>query len=200
MVMGMLHMADVLNVFQPHRGNAIVVPGRAGRHWIKTSTKPNRDIPLGDPAMGGHASFAFGLALAQPEERVVIFDSEGDLLMNMGALPTIAELAPANFYHILLDNEVYGTTGGQPVPNSKVNEYDVIAKGSGYPHTFRFDDLEEFSSQLGEILNTPGPVFVWIKVFPEVENLPINQRVRWQTRSRDKVLADVQKELGVATS
>ncbi|MBM3942240.1 MAG: hypothetical protein FJ316_04840 [SAR202 cluster bacterium] len=195
--MRMLNMADVLNVIQPHRGNSIVVPGRAGRHWVKISTKPTRDVPLGDPAMGGHASFAFGLALAQPKEKVVIFDSEGDILMNLGALPTIAELAPKNFYHILLDNEVYGTTGGQPVPNSKVNEYDVMAKACGYPHTYRFDDLEEFSNQVGEILHTDGPVFIWIKVRPEIENLPINQRVRWNTRPRDQVLRDVKKEMGV---
>ena len=66
--------------------------------------------------MGGHASFALGLALALPDERVVLFDSEGDVLMGMGALPTIAEKAPANFYHFMLDNGVYATTGGQPVP------------------------------------------------------------------------------------
>ena len=61
--------------------------------------------------------------------------------MNMGALPTIAEKAPPNFYHFMLDNEVYATTGGQPVPNAKNIAYDVIAKGSGYPSTFSFDNL-----------------------------------------------------------
>jgi hypothetical protein len=60
----MIDTAEMLKIFQQHRGDAIVVPGRGGRHWTHISTQPNRDVPLGDPAMGGHASFAFGLALA----------------------------------------------------------------------------------------------------------------------------------------
>ena len=121
----MFRTADMLEIFQQYRGDAIVVPGRGGRHWVSLSTKPSRDVPLGDPAMGGHASFACGLALAQPDKKVIVFDSEGDLLMNLGILPTIAEQAPKNFYHFLLDNECYATTGGQPVPNAKNVAYDV---------------------------------------------------------------------------
>src|SRR2546427_303191 len=67
----MLQTADVLRVFDVHRGDAIVVPGRGGRHWGKISTRPGRDLPMGDPAMGGHAGFALGLALALPQNKVV---------------------------------------------------------------------------------------------------------------------------------
>jgi pyruvate/2-oxoacid:ferredoxin oxidoreductase beta subunit len=115
----MMQTAAMLQIFQQYRGDAIVVPGRGARHWMHISTHPNLDVPLGDPAMGGHAGFAFGLALAQPNKKVVLFDSEGDLLMNLGVLTTIAEQAPNNFYHFMLDNECYATTGGQPVPNAK---------------------------------------------------------------------------------
>ena len=93
----------------------------------------------------GMRLFALGLALAQPEKKVVLFDSEGDLLMGLGALPTIAEQAPRNFYHFMLDNECYATTGGQPVPNAKNVAYDVMARGAGYPRAFAFDTLEDFS-------------------------------------------------------
>jgi thiamine pyrophosphate-dependent acetolactate synthase large subunit-like protein len=148
--------------------------------------------------MGGHAGFALGLALARPAERVVLFDSEGDLLMSLGILPTVAELAPANFYHFMLDNECYATTGGQPVPNAKNVAYDVIARGCGYPRAFAFDKLGDFEASLPSILAQPGPVFAALKVEPEVENVPIGQRVRWQTRTRDRVLADLRAELGVA--
>ena len=98
-------------------------------------------MPLGDPAMGGHAGFAFGLALARPRGKVVLFDSEGDILMSLGMLATIAEQAPANFYHFLLDNECYATTGGQPVPNAKNVAYDTLALGAGYPRAHAFDEL-----------------------------------------------------------
>ena len=85
----------MLKVFAEHRGDAIVVPGRGGRHWVKLTDAETLDVPLGDPAMGGHAGFALGLALAQPDRRVVLFDSEGDILMSLGMLATIAEQAPA---------------------------------------------------------------------------------------------------------
>ena len=119
--------------------------------------------------------------------------------MNLGALPTIAEIDPKNFYHFLLDNECYATTGGQPVPNAKNVAYDVMAKGAGYPRTYSFDNLEDFSNHIEEIMSGPGPVFVAMKVAPEVENVPIGQRVRWNTRSRDEVLEQVKKDLGVTT-
>jgi thiamine pyrophosphate-dependent acetolactate synthase large subunit-like protein len=192
----MFHTADMLKIFQQYRGDALVVPGRGGRHWVQISTRPNRDAPVGDPAMGGHAAFALGLALAQPEKKVVVFDSEGDLLMSLGILPTIAEQAPKNFYHFLLDNECYATTGGQPVPNARQVAYDVIARGAGYPRACAFETLEEFSSNIKAILDQPGPVFVAMKVVPEVENTPIGQRRRWQTRSREQVVHDLRQELG----
>jgi len=191
----MFQTEDMLRAFAQYRGNAVVIPGRGGRYWHNISDKPERDVPLGDPAMGGHASFGLGLALARPSEKVVLFDSEGDILMNMGALPTIAEKSPSNFYHFMLDNECYATTGGQPVPNAKNIAYDVIAKGSGYPTTFAFDNLEDFSNNIEAILSRPGPVFVAMKVVPEVENVPIGQRIRWNPRSRDKVVSDLQGAL-----
>ena len=193
----MIQTADVLRVFHALRENAIVVPGRGGRHWAKISAEPGRDLTMGDPAMGGHAGFALGVALARPKDKVVLFDSEGDLLMNLGVLTTVAELAPANFYHFMLDNECYATTGGQPVPNAKNVAYDVVARGCGYPRAFAFDDPRAFEAKLADILAQPGPVFVALKIVPEVENVPIGQRTRWQTRTRDKVLADFRKEFGL---
>jgi phosphonopyruvate decarboxylase len=193
----MMQTAEMLKVFQQYRGDAIVIPGRGGRHWVKISTCSSRDVPLGDPAMGGHASFGLGLALAQPDKKVVLFDSEGDVQMGMGALATIAEQRPTNFYHFMLDNECYATTGGQPVPNAKDIAYEVIARGAGYPHTYAFDNLEDFSNNIKAILDSPGPVFVALKVDPEIENEPIGRRARWQTRTREQVVQDLQRELGI---
>jgi phosphonopyruvate decarboxylase len=194
----MMDTADMLKAFSRHRGNAIVIPGRGGPHWVKISDQPNRDVPLGDPAMGGHASFAMGLALAQPDEKIVLFDSDGDIQMSLGILATIAEQQPRSFYHFMLDNECYATTGGQPVPNAKNVAYDVIAKGAGYPRSFAFDDLDAFSKALPDILEKKGPVFVALKVIPEIENEAIGQRRRWMTRTREQAIKDLQKELQIA--
>src|SRR6185437_10645105 len=194
----MMHTAEMLKVFAEHRGDAIVVPGRGGRHWVKLSAHETRDVPLGDQAMGGHAGFALGLALAQPDRRVVLFDSEGDILMSLGILTTIAEQAPPNFYHFLLDNEVYATTGGQPVPNAKAVKYDQVALGCGYPRAHAFTEIGDLSREIGGIIEKPGPVFVALKVYPEIENEPIGRRRRWNTRTRDKVLGDLRGSLGIA--
>ena len=193
----MFKTADMLKIFAKHRGDAIVVSGRGGKHWINLSDTP-LDIPLGDPAMGGHCGFAFGLAMALPQRRVVLFDSEGDLQMSMGVLLTVAEQKPANFYHFMLDNECYATTGGQPVPNAKNVKYDQIALGAGYPRAFAFDELGAFEQALPGILGEPGPVFVTMKVHPEIENEAIGNRKKWRTRSQPQVVADLKKELRIA--
>ncbi|HEY1257736.1 MAG TPA: thiamine pyrophosphate-dependent enzyme [Stellaceae bacterium] len=193
----MMHVADMMKAFAPLRGDAIVIPGRSGRFWANLTSDQNRDLPFGDPAMGGHAGFALGLALAQPNRKVILFDSEGDILMSLGILVTIAEQQPSNFYHFLIDNECYATTGGQPVPNAKNIAYDVIARGAGYPRAFAFTELDDFSRELPAIMAGSGPVFAACKVFPEIENEPIGRRRRWQTRSRTQVLADLRAELKV---
>jgi len=196
----MMRIAEALEAFRPHRGDAIVVPGRGGRYWIEQTARPEIDVPLGDPAMGGHAGFGLGLALARPERKLVLFDSEGDILMSLGMLATIAEQAPANFYHFLLDNECYATTGGQPVPNARNIAYDRLALAAGYPHAHAFDDIADLAREMPAIIGRPGPVFVALKVYPEIENDPIGRRRRWQTRSRNQVLADLKGGLGVAAS
>lgn len=191
----MIKTAEMLEVFQHHRGDAIVIPGRGGRFWVNISTCPGLDLPLGDPAMGGHAAFALGLALAQPQRKVVVFDSEGDLQMSLGVLAMVAEQRPENLYHFLLDNECYATTGGQPVPNAKQVSYDAMARAAGYTRTFAFDNLESFAVNIESILSEPGPVFVALKVIAEVQNEPIGKRRKWQTRTRLQMLDDLKKEL-----
>jgi thiamine pyrophosphate-dependent acetolactate synthase large subunit-like protein len=166
-------------------------PDAAGR------TLEKRDLNLGG-AMGHATSAALGVALSLPDEKVVMFDAEGALLMNLGILPTIAGKRPPNFYHFLLDNECYATTGGQPVPNAKNINYAGMAKEAGYAAAYQFDELESFSRQIEEILSQEGPVFVAIKVIPRIENEPIGRRKRRPMRSRAETVQTLQEELGIA--
>ena len=194
----MIEAKKVFEAFQEHRGDAIVsAQGTSGKHWSDITTNLNRDISLGG-AMGQSTSAIFGLALGLPDQKVVHFDTEGALLMNLGVLASVAGKQPENFVHFLLDNGCYATTGGQPVPNSEEIDYAVIAEGSGYAATYSFDDLEELSTSLDEIMNKKGPVFVAIKVEAEVENLPIGLRERRQTRNRAQTITDLRQELGIS--
>ena len=148
--------------------------------------------------MGQATSAALGVALSLPNEKIVMFDAEGALLMNLGILATISGKQPPNFYHFLLDNECYATTGGQPVPNAKNINYAGMAKEAGYIAAYQFDDLESFSRQIEEILSQEGPVFIAIKVVPQVENEPIGRRKRRPVRSRAETVKTLQEELGIA--
>jgi thiamine pyrophosphate-dependent acetolactate synthase large subunit-like protein len=194
----MIDAMDVLRAFEPHRGKAIVTTnGTGGRHWREVSTNEKRDVTFGG-AMGQTTSAVFGLALGLPDEKVVLFDSEGALLMNLGVLASIAGKKPKNFYHFLLDNECYATTGGQPVPNSLEIDYAGIAKGAGYASTHSFDDLEDFATNVESILNEQGPVFISIKIVPEVENLPIALRQRrFRRQDRPESIERLRRELGI---
>src|SRR5438876_6817797 len=99
----MIHTAEMMKVFAPYRGDAILVPGRSGRYWINLSDNHPLDVELGDPAMGGHAGLGLGLALARADKKVVLFVSEGEIQRSLGILATVAEQAPPNLYHFLID-------------------------------------------------------------------------------------------------
>ena len=193
----MIEAKKVFEAFQKHRDNAIVaVQGTSGHHWNGITTNPNRDISLGG-AMGQSTSAVFGLALGLKNEKVVHFDTEGALLMNLGVLASIAGKRPKNFVHFLLDNGCYATTGGQPVPNGEDINYAQMAAAAGYKSTYNFADLEELTTSMKEIMNTEGPVFVAIKINPEIENLPMGLRAKRNTRNRAQTINDLRKELNI---
>ncbi len=194
----MFQAAEMFEAFQPHRDKSIVnVTGTCGRHWRDFTQDEKRDMNLGG-AMGHTTPAALGLALSQPDEKVVLFDSEGSLLMNMGILATVAGKKPKNFVHFLMDNECYATTGGQPVPNSQEISYAGMAREAGYTAAYEFDNLEDFTNNVGKIMQETGPVFVAMKMVPEVENEPIGMRERRPSRSRAETIRDLRAELGIS--
>ena len=193
----MIEASEVFRVFQEYRGDAIVIPsGTSGRFWADHTTNEKRDLVIGG-AMGQTTSAALGVALSLADEKVVLFDSEGALTMNMGILATIAGKKPKNFIHILMDNECYATTGGQPVPNAQEINYAGMAKEAGYLAAYNYDNLEAFATNIGSIMEETGPVFVAIKIVPRVENEPMGMRVRRASRNRGESIRDLQTELGV---
>jgi sulfopyruvate decarboxylase subunit beta len=196
----MFHPDDMFQAFAPHRGNSIVIiTGTGGRRWKEISNNEKRDLSF-QGAMGQTTSAALGFALSQPDEKVVLFDSEGALLMNMEVLATIAGKKPKNFIHFLMDNECYATTGGQPVPNAQDINYAGMAREAGYTAAYEFDNLEDFSTNVGRILNETGPIFVAMKMVPLVENEPIGMRQRGPVRSRAETIRVVQEELGITVA
>ena len=160
----MMHTAELLKVFAAHRGDAIVVPGRGGRHWVKLTNRETLDVPLGDPAMGGHAGFALGLALAQPDRKVVLFDSEGDILMSLGMSPR----SPNRRRRISITS--CWTTNAMRPPAASLYQMRTTSPTRRWRAArvirarFAFTELDGFERGLPEILGEPGPVFVALKV------------------------------------
>ena len=93
-----------------------------------------------------------------------VLDGDGSLVMNLGSLVTIAQQAPANLLHVLLENGVYEVTGGQPVPGAGLADFATMARAAGYRSAYRFDTLAALEASLDEVLAAPGPTFVTLVV------------------------------------
>ena len=153
-----------LRVLTRERTDEVVLTCMSNRHdWSKVSTRPELDLSAGG-AMGKASSFALGLALARPKERVWVLDGDGSLLMNLGCLVTVASMAPKNLLHVVWENDAYDTTGGQAVPGAGLFDLVAIAKGAGYPNAFVFEDVEDFQNRIKEVLSLQGPTMVVLKV------------------------------------
>src|SRR5215212_4509459 len=106
-------------------------------------------------AMGSASSIGLGIALAQPARKVIVMDGDGSLLMQLGSLVTIAGAAPENFYHVVFENGVYATSGGQPLPAEGRLDFEMLARGAGFAHAARFDDASEFNAALPGLRDAP---------------------------------------------
>src|SRR5215213_1011662 len=108
-------------------------------------------------AMGSASSIGLGIALAQPGRKVIVMDGDGSLLMQLGSLVTIAGAAPENFLHIVFENGVYATSGGQPLPAEGRLDFEMLARGAGFAYAARFDDAAAFKAALPDLLSRQGP-------------------------------------------
>lgn len=116
--------------------------------------------------MGGASTFGLGVALARPDVPVWIVDGDGSLGMQLGSLLTIANAAPRRFLHIVLNNGVYDTSGGQPTLGGGRVSFAALAEAAGYARGVRFDDVESFDASLEELLDIDGPVLVELMTEP----------------------------------
>ena len=97
-------------------------------------------------AMGIASSLGLGVALAQPERRVVVIDGDGSVLMNLGGLTTLARYAPPNLTHIVFDNESLLSVGGFPTATSTGSDIGAMARGAGIEHAATLTTVDEFAS------------------------------------------------------
>src|SRR5438552_13014505 len=159
----MMKRDECLKVFARHRKDEIVVAVyMAAQEIIHIS--PNDLNYTFTGAMGQGSSHALGLALGRPDKRVVVFDGDGSLLMNLGSLVTIANAAPKNLLHCLCQNGTYETNGAVPIPGAGRVDFPALARAAGYPRAYAFDELAEGGRALPGLLRQEGPVLVDLRM------------------------------------
>ena len=122
-------------------------------------------------SMGLAAAIGLGLAVGRPDRRVVVFDGDGNLLMGLGVLGSVAALRPRRFVHCVFDNEVYGSTGGQ-ASAARDLRLDWLAAAAGYRTVTAVDDAVALGAALRRARNADGPHFLLVKVTPEDAEVP----------------------------
>src|SRR5688572_21780813 len=146
-------------------GNEAVVAttGKTGRELFTIADRPNHLYVVG--GMGTASAIGFGVAHALPRQPVVVIDGDGAALMKMGSLATIGFYQPENFLHIVLDNEVHDSTGGQQTA-SPVVRFAHVAAAANYRSAICVDQREEIRDAVRELRHRAGPSLLHVKIRP----------------------------------
>src|SRR5438309_11978339 len=142
---------EVLTLIAANRGTAVCIPTMTTAPAWRTIAPDDLSATCAG-FMGGASSLGLGIALARPDRRVIVFDGDGSLLMQLGSLATVAGAAPRNLVHLLFKNGVYHTSGSQEIPGGLVVDFVTMAKGAGYKTTMQIGDIEEFKRRFPKML------------------------------------------------
>jgi len=177
------------------RGDAIVVSTYTSTfEWLRTDPSPLNYIGIG--AMGQASSHALGLALGLPDHKVIVLDGDGSLLMNLPSLVTVANAAPKNLVHFVVENGCYEANGSHPIPGQGRISFAGFARSAGYAHVFEFDGLNTFTAELPKVLSLPGPVFATLKVVaadPPPQDYEYMHSVEVRRRFKDALKPFIEK-------
>ena len=139
----------------------VATTGYTGRELFALDDRHNQLYMVG--SMGCASSLGLGLALAQPARRVVVIDGDGAALMRLGALATVGYERPRNLVHVLLDNRVHESTGGQATVSHSI-DFCGVASACGYGRVARTVEPDGVEAFLGDA--RPGPAFVHVPIVP----------------------------------
>jgi thiamine pyrophosphate-dependent acetolactate synthase large subunit-like protein len=157
--------------------NLLVIAGLGSSNWDITAAG---DRPLNMPlwgSMGAPVGMGLGLAMAQPTKRVLVITGDGDMLMSLGSLATVATQMPENLAIVVLDNEKFGETGNQATHTSPRNngptdsgagtDLAMIARGCGIADATTVREAGEVAELVKDVRTKKGPVFRLVKVMVE---------------------------------
>jgi len=150
--------------------------GSTNLDWLRTDFAHELTYAASDP-MGVAPCLALGLALAVPEKRVFLLEGDGDLLMSLGSLATIASTSARNLRIILFENDCYESTGMQPLANAPRVDFVRAAEAAGIPAVFAASGLLEVPRALAGLEASDGPAMLVLRV--ETNRPPYLPPPRW---------------------
>jgi len=159
-----LERRKVVRTLLDRRGDLLVVAGLGSSAWDCTAAG---DHPLTFPlwgAMGSASMMGLGLALAQPRRRVLVVTGDGEMLMGLGSLATIAALRPGNLAIVVLDNERYGETGMQQTHTAYGTDLAAVALACGFAEAKLIRSDAQIASVRSGIYHGKGPRLYQVKV------------------------------------
>ena len=167
----LLRRREVVKALLAERGDLLVVGGLGAPAWdITHAGDHDLNFPLWG-AMGGAAMLGLGLALAQPKKKVLVLTGDGEMLMGLGALATIAVQRPGNLAIVVLDNERYGETGMQETHTAHGVDLAGMAKAAGFAQTLRVNTQAGVSRLRRLVYSGRSALFAQVKV--DAEKLPL---------------------------
>ena len=155
----MMKPEEILTLIAAARGTAICVPTMTTAPAWRTLAPDDLSVYC-QGFMGGASTLGLGLALGAPDRRVIVFDGDGSLLMQLGSLATVAGARPRNLVHLIFKNGVYHTSGAQDIPGGLTVDFVAMAKGAGYRSALAIHELEDFRRRFPDLLKAEGPVLV----------------------------------------
>lgn len=138
--------------------------GNAGYDLVAGRGEHPLNFTIHGAGMGGAPVMGLGLALVQPGRRVVVVLGDGDMLMGMGSLATIAAQRPENLAIVVMDNESYQETGAQATATRFGVDIAAMAAAAGFPVAIRLDERANIDDAVDKVLHAPGPVLVTAKI------------------------------------
>ncbi len=158
---------DLMPQLFPKPERYLLVTGLAGaaKDMAAYTKEADNLITLGG-AMGGAVPMALGVALSASDESVVCVTGDGELMMSLGALATVASVMPKNLSIVCVDNGQHGETGGQAGHTSRRTDLAKVADGAGIPSVMTVTKESEYEAARAFLEEAPGPRFLLARVMP----------------------------------
>ena len=153
----------VQTILKNRKPNLRVISGLGTSTWDVMSGGDNTSNFGFIGAMGQAIPFSLGLAKSQPNLRILLFTGDGDTLMSLGSIATVANHPVSNLSIVVLDNESYVETGSQPTATAGKTDLELVAKGSGISNSYTVTSENDYDKVIKTIYEEEGPSLVVAK-------------------------------------